>query len=251
MALPILDGPSTLAVVNGYVSKPYVEMTLDVLAQFGIVIERRSENDFKIPGRQQYHSETFVVENDFSQAAFWIVAGILCGNIEIQGLNQFSLQGDRKIIEIVQEMGAEVSWEGTLLKIKQSTVHNIDIDASMVPDLVPILTLLGALSKGTMRISGIGRLSAKESDRAQAITTELKKMGADIILEKDRLIIAGVSGLKGAEVDSWMDHRIAMTLAIAAATALGETRIENSDAVNKSYPEFLKHYTELGGEVIG
>lgn len=247
--LPLLDGDSKLIISTPLESKGYVDLTLDVIGRFGIQIEHDDYKEFKVKGNQSYKSCTYRVEGDLSQAAFWIVAGVLSDGIDIYDINRESKQGDRAIIDIVKEMGGDLSWTKDCLKIKATETIGVEIDASQCPDLVPILATLGSVSKGITRIYNAERVRIKESDRLKAIATELNKLGADISETDDGLIINGVQRLSGGIVDSWNDHRIAMALAVAAIKADGEVIIKDSKCVNKSYPHFWEDYKALGGIV--
>lgn len=247
-SLPLLDDDSTIVVTSPLESKGYVDLTLEVLELFGIQIENKDYNEFIIKGNQKYKSRDYIVEGDYSQAAFFIVGGILGEGIKCGGLNIDSLQGDKAILEIVKSMGADIRV-GEVVETKESSTYGIEIDASQCPDLVPILATLGALSKGTTRIINAERLRIKESDRLKAMATELNKLGADVVELEDGLEIKGKTSLNGGIVDSWNDHRIAMALAIASIKCKNEVIIKNSEAVKKSYPGFWKDFEKLGGEI--
>ncbi|QCX34707.1 3-phosphoshikimate 1-carboxyvinyltransferase [Caloramator sp. E03] len=245
--LPLLDGDSKIIITTELESKGYVDLTLDILNSFSIKIENNNYKEFFINGNQKYKAINYYVEGDFSQAAFWLTAGILGEEVECTNLNINSLQGDKVIVDIIREMGGNVAIDGNIITAKTSKTKGIVIDASQIPDIVPILAVLGALSSGTTRIINAGRLRIKESDRLKAITTELSKLGADIKEQSDGLTIHGKEKLKGGTVSSWNDHRIAMALAIASIKCTEPVIITGSDAVKKSYPEFFKDFSMLGG----
>lgn len=248
-ALPLLEGDSKIIITTELESKGYVDLTLDMLNQYGIDIINNDYKEFVVKGNQVYKPNDYTVEGDFSQAAFWIVAGIFSGDIECKGLKFDSLQGDKVILDIVKKMGADINLSNDDIIVNKSRTKGITIDASQCPDLVPILAVLGALSDGTTEIINAARLRIKESDRLKAITTELTKLGADIEELEDGLIIRGKEYLCGGEVDSWNDHRIAMALAIASIKCKEPVIINNSSAVNKSYPRFFSDFSKLGGIV--
>lgn len=231
-ALPLLKGDSRIVITNRLESKGYVDLTIDVLSEFGIEIINNQYSEFIIKGNQAYKNNNYTVEGDYSQAAFWLVASILGEEIVLDGLNPNSSQGDRAIVDLVKEVGG-----------------GKEIDGSQCPDLVPILATLAALTKGETRIVNASRLRIKESDRLKAISTELNKLGADIVELEDGLIIKGKENLNGGVVDSWNDHRIAMSLAIASIKCKEDLIITNSDTVKKSYPNFWKDFKSLGGDV--
>lgn len=247
-SLPILEGNSRIQITTKLESKGYIDLTLDILKDFGIEIENNNYKEFNIRGAQKYNSRNYYVEGDYSQGAFFLVAGALGSSIVCSGLNKDSLQGDKVILDILEAMGCNVEESEEGIKVKPSKTKGIEIDASNCPDLVPILTVLASLSEGETKIVNAKRLRIKECDRLHAITKELNKLGANIIELEDSLIISGVNELKGGEVDSHNDHRIVMALAIAATRARGNVIINNPRAVEKSYPNFFKDYFKLGGE---
>jgi 3-phosphoshikimate 1-carboxyvinyltransferase len=202
-----------------------------------------------IRGNQSYKATNYRVEGDFSQAAFWLVGGILGKEIICTDLNMESLQGDRVILDIINEMGGSLALENSTIKASKSHTKGITVDASQCPDLVPALTVLAALSDGETRIINATRLRIKESDRLKAISSELNKLGADVKETEDGLIINGKESLTGGTVESWNDHRIAMSLAIASIRCKEPVIIRNSDAVKKSYPYFWEDFKKLGGKV--
>lgn len=234
-ALPLLGEDSTAVLTTPLESRPYVDMTLDVLDQAGVQIENRDYGEFFIPGNQKYRSRAYAVESDYSQAAFYYVANALDSRIQIGGMNFDSVQGDREILNIIK-------------KLEQPGF--VPLDMGEVPDLVPIVSVLAALRSGKeTKIFNAARLRLKESDRLDAMTQELSKLGADISQRADGLEIMGVDFLSGGEVDAHNDHRIAMALAIGATRAAAPVIISGAESVNKSYPDFWKDYQMLGGDL--
>ncbi len=251
-ALPLLEGDSTIIIEGGLSSKGYIDITLDVLNKYGIKIENRDYSKFIVKGNQKYKQKNYTVEGDFSQGAFFLVAGALGCDIICDGLDENSLQGDKKILEIIEATGAKIEKIGTsqFKAIHTPTMHGITIDADEIPDLVPILAVLFAYCKGESRIVNAGRLRIKESDRLSAICAELRKMGADIEEGEDFLTVQGKQVLNGASVSSHNDHRIAMATTIAASRCEGPVSINGGKkSVKKSYPNFFEDYKSLGGIV--
>lgn len=248
-ALPLLNGDSKIIITTPLESKPYVDLTIDMLEKFSVNIENNDYREIFIRGNQKYSATDLDVEGDFSQAAFWLTAGCLGGNVVCRGLNRNSRQGDRAILNIIQAMGGSLVFDYDSLQALPSATAGITIDASQCPDLVPIITVLAALSTGTTEIINAGRLRIKESDRLRAITTELNKIGADIEEKPDGLLIMGRETLKGGTVSSWNDHRIAMALAVAAARCTEPIILEGPECVKKSYPGFWKDFRMLGGDI--
>ncbi|MBU1082506.1 MAG: 3-phosphoshikimate 1-carboxyvinyltransferase [Spirochaetes bacterium] len=246
MSLPLLDGDSEIIVTPPLESKAYIDMTLSCLSAFHIKVETPDELHYKIKGNQKYSGSHYLVEGDYSAAAFWLVAAALGNEVAVSGLSQTSKQADQDILNFFE--GA-YRWKEDVVWVEANDANQCTFDVSQCPDLVPILAVYCALSKGTSRIVNAARLRIKESDRLKAITTELNKMGADIEELEDALIIHGVTAFKGAQVDAWNDHRIAMALAIAATRANGPVVIKGAASVSKSYPDFWNDYIKLGGEL--
>lgn len=250
-ALPLLSRDSTIKVEGYLQSKGYVDLTIDVLNEFGIIIVNNDYREFYIKGEQHYEPLNYNIEGDFSQGAFWIVAGILGGNIECTNLDMNSKQGDKIIVDLIRSMGGDIQVYDDKIRTIYSNTNGRIIDVSQCPDLVPILAVLGALSKGTTKIVNAERARIKESDRLRAISTELKKLGGDVEERDDGLIIEGKKELKGGKVDSWNDHRIAMALAVASIGCKEPIVINGSEVVNKSYPKFWDDFRKLGGAIDG
>jgi len=247
MALPVIGGDSKIVVEGELESASYVDLTLDVLDAFGVKVNE-VEGGYEIPGNQTYTGCNFEVEGDFSQAAFFIAAGLLGEKpLTLSGLSQSSKQGDRAMIDIVKSMGAVIDWQGDNLVVHPSELHGAVVDLKDCPDLGPIVSVLGSLAKGTTTVINAERLRIKESDRLAAMTSELKKLGAHIEETPDGMVIQGVKSLMGATVQSWNDHRIVMALTVAGIKTFGSIRIQGAEAVKKSYPAFFEDVKMLGG----
>ncbi len=247
-ALPQLLGESEIRLTTPLESKGYVDLTLAVLKDFGIEIQNDNYHRFIVPGGQAYQSRDYTIEGDYSQAAFFLVAGALGCDVKCIGLNRNSLQGDKKILELLQEAGAVVeAIDDVTVQVRRTErMHGIRIDAREIPDLVPILAVLCAFCPGESLIYNAGRLRMKESDRLTATASELEHMGARIQEGEDFLKVVGSEVLYGTTVSSWNDHRIAMAAAIAACRAEGEVLITGAkEAVTKSYPDFFEVYQGL------
>lgn len=231
-ALPLLKGDSEISITSTLQSKPYVNITIDQLKNFGIEVEETQKGYF-VKGGQTYKPCNTEIEADMSQAAFFIAANALGSDIAIEGLNPKSLQGDRAILDIV----------------KESKGKAFNVDASQIPDLVPILTVLAAFSEGTSHITNCGRLRIKECDRLAAITAEMNKLGAKITENPDNLVIEGVDNIHGGECETYNDHRIPMALAIASTRATEPVILKNAECVSKSYPDFFEDFRSIGGNI--
>lgn len=234
-ALPLLPGDSRIVLTTPLESRGYVDMTLDMLRRFDIKVEEQ-EDGFLVPGNQTYQARDLTLEADWSGAAFWYAANFLGAQVDIQGLNPDSVQGDRQI--------------GTLYW-KLARPGNVDIDLSQCPDLAPPLAAMAAVRKGTTRFVHAGRLRMKESDRLETIARTLNALGAKAQVGEDTLTLEGVDHLEGGTVDGCNDHRIAMMAAVAAVACKEPVTILGAECVKKSYPRFWEDYTELGGEIHG
>ncbi len=247
-ALPLLSGDSEITVINNFESKGYVDLTIGVLQQFGIDIARK-DNTFFIKGNQAYKPQSYIVEGDYSQAAFFIVGGAIAGDITIKGLKQNSLQPDSSIIDILKRMDANIEQTDNGLLVKKSRLSGTDIDVSQCPDLVPPLAIAAVYAKGTTKIYGAARLRIKESDRLLALGDNLRSLGINARETEDSLIIDG-GGISGGQVTSFNDHRIVMAFSIAALAGKQGIDILGAECIDKSYPGFSQDLRALGGKVI-
>lgn len=234
-ALPLLPGDSRIVLTTPLESRGYVDMTLDMLRRFDIKVEEQ-EDGFLVPGNQTYQARDLTLEADWSGAAFWYAANFLGAQVDIQGLNPDSVQGDRQI--------------GTLYW-KLARPGDVDIDLSQCPDLAPPLAAMAAVRKGPTRFVHAGRLRIKESDRLETIARTLNALGAKAQVGEDTLTLEGLDHLEGGTVDGCNDHRIAMMAAVAAVACKEPVTILGAECVKKSYPRFWEDYTALGGEVHG
>ena len=252
-ALPLLNGDSVIEITSPLESSAYVDMTINCLAKFGIKVENEggAHRRYLVPGKQRYQAQDSQVEGDWSQAAFWTVGGSLGKGITCQGVNVNSLQGDQAVVDIMERMGAAISQTENSVTVNGGATKATLIDAANCPDIIPVLTVLAAVSEGTTKIINAGRLRIKECDRLAAMTSELNKMGAAITEEPEGLTIVGKpEGLKGGvQVDAWNDHRIAMSLAIAAQKCAEPIILTGAESVAKSYPTFWEDYKSVGGLV--
>lgn len=249
LALPLLSAPSRIYIEGKLESAPYVELTMGVLETFGVTPAWEGDRmevtpqSFRSPG-------TLTVEGDWSNAAFWLVAGALNGEIRLTGLQNDSRQGDRAILSILREMGANIVADEAGITVSYSSLHGISIDATDIPDLVPILAVAAAAAEGETVITGASRLRLKESDRIRSVHDMLLALGVSCEETPDGLRINGGTwqGRKlHCSVDSCNDHRIAMSAAIAACACEGEVTILGAESAEKSYPGFFRDLRTLGG----
>lgn len=253
LALPLLQGDSRLQLVGPVESRPYIDMTLNVLDQFGISIEEKEEKEgkrgsFFIEGGQTYRSPgRMQVEGDWSNAAFWLAAGAAGGGpVTVTGLNPESVQGDRRICAILQEMGADVLESKGEITCSGNGLKGVSVDVRDIPDLVPVLAVLGAGAKGETLLYNGARLRLKESDRIVTTAALLRAIGAEVEEGEDFLRIWGKGGhLPGGVIDGAGDHRIVMSGAVAALFCDGPVTITGAEAVQKSYPDFFEERKAL------
>lgn len=240
--------------VTNLKSKPYVDLTLAVMKAFDLPVpENRNYESFYFPGTDfradPTRERTYTVEGDWSGAAFLLIAGAIAGEIVVKGLDLFSTQADKAILQALISCGAGISIEADQLSLRPIPMKAFQFDATDCPDLFPPLVALAAYCKGTTIIEGAGRLAHKESNRALTLKEEFGKMGVPIDLQDNLMIIHGGEGVRGAKVHSHHDHRIAMACAVAGLRADGPTVISEAEAINKSYPDFYTHISSLGASV--
>lgn len=263
LALPLLGGPSAVRLTPPVESRPYIDMTLAALAQFGAdVTEGPDGVSWEVAPSRLASPGTLEVEADWSNAAFWLAAGALGADVALTGLDPASTQGDRAVCAILERFGARVTWDASgavRAQAPDGALHACDIDASDVPDLVPVLSVVAACAHGVTRVTGAARLRLKESDRLMSTSEMLCALGVTVVELPDGLEIYGCAPspddpgacLSGACVSSANDHRLAMSAAVAALRARGPVTIMGAQAVDKSYPAFFDDWRALGGRVEG
>lgn len=246
-ALPLLDGDSQLKILPPFESRSYVELTLQTLAQFGISADWLDDYTLHISGNQHYQPADHTVEGDFSQMAFFAVLGAVNSSVEIRGLNPLSAQGDKKIIDIIRQMGGKITTlaDGYIISPDKLTAR--DIDLADCPDLGPILTVLAACADGETRLFNAGRLRIKESDRIADVECELARFGIASHSTDSELYVSG-GDISGADApcQAHNDHRIVMALSILATVCRRPVEILQAEAINKSYPRFFEDLSNLG-----
>ncbi len=244
IALPLVDFDTEIH-VSGAVSKPYIDMTLDIIRDFGASVEVENYQKFTIPGKQKFKGTTYEIEGDWSGAANFLVAAAVSGDILVEGLVRNSKQADRAVIDVLKMFGAAVSFNESGVSVKKKECHPFSVDVTDCPDLFPILSILAAAARGTSVIDGIARLEYKESNRVEAVREMMKALGGNIHISGDRMMIYGKGKLKGGTVDSFNDHRIAMAAAVGACISEEPVNILQPQSVNKSFPEFFDKLKRL------
>lgn len=249
-ACPLAQEATQINLTTPLESKPYVNLTLKILKKHGIKVDvTRNYKSYTIPGQQKYEASTHHIPGDFSSAAFLMVAAAIThSRIVIDNLPP-NLP-DSQIINILDRMNADISVTESSVKLDGGELKAIDIDAIDIPDLVPSCSILACFAEGETRIYNAKRLRLKESNRLKALSSELSKMGANIMEIREGLKIKGPSRLRGITVNPHYDHRIGMACAVAGLNAEGSTVIPMAECINKSYPAFFKDLKKLGATIV-
>ena len=237
MALPLVEEDTTIAVENA-VSKPYLDMTIDLASKFGVNIQHNDYEEFYVEGGQKYQPADLIIEGDWSAAAMLLVAGAVAGKITLTNVSMLSKQADVAICDALVRAGALVTSEPNSITVEHRDLVAFEFNATQCPDLFPALAVLAAAAEGESVIYGTHRLEHKESNRAETIAQEYKKLGIEVRLEGDAMYIKG-GEIRSAEVASHNDHRIAMSLAVSALRSDGELLIRDAECVAKSFPDFF------------
>jgi len=244
---PFAEHDVTIRLTTPLESKPYVMMTMDCMQWFGITVAFSDELDqFEIL-RQSYQPTRFRVEGDWSSASYLLALGALCGEVEVENLSPESLQGDKVILDLLQDMGASVIVGKNSVTVRRSRLNAIRADLTDCIDLLPTVAVLAAVADGVSEFTGIERARIKESNRVAAVKEGLERMGIKVVEERNRLTITG-SQPKGSLIDSQGDHRIAMAFSLLGSVA-GETIIDGAECVSKTYPKFWDALESIGGKV--
>ena len=249
MMSPRLSRDVTIEIEHTLTSKSYVDMTIDIMKHFGVHVHV-DQHTYTISKTASYQPRSIDIEGDYSQAAFFLVAGIIGHPIHVKGLKKDSKQGDAKVLDIITNMGGALTWTHEGVIASPSQTHGITIDLDDIPDLGPILMVLAALSKGTSVFKNVDRLTFKESDRLHTMMHVLDQLGVMHVYENNALSIEGVESFQGhVTLSSEDDHRIAMTIAIASIRAQHPIVLTHAEAIQKSYPQFYDVYRSLGGKI--
>jgi 3-phosphoshikimate 1-carboxyvinyltransferase len=241
---PYTDRGLEIRVAGGPVSRPYVDMTVDVMDRFGVAVSRDGYERFEVAGRQAYRAGAYPVEPDGSQAGYFWAAAAICGtDIKVKGVTADSRQGDVKFAELLATMGCEITTESDGIAVSGHPLKAADVDMGDMPDMVPTLAVVAAFAEGTTIIRNVSHLKAKESDRLASVVNELVKMGIDARCSTDELVVTG-GNPHGAEIETYGDHRIAMSFAVAGLATPG-TFIRDENCVAKSFPDFWNVFEGL------
>ena len=245
MTLPLLAQNSVIE-VSQLQSKPYIDLTIEVLKAFGVEVEHTNYEEFYIRGNQQYTAAKYNIEGDWSGASCLLVAGAVAGHIEVSGLKAVSQQADKAILDVLKLTGATVTETDNSVTVTKNNLHAFEFDATHCPDLFPALAVLAANCKGISYIDGTKRLVNKESNRALTLQTEMANIGVKVEIENNRMLVYG-DEIYGGDTFAHNDHRIAMAMAVAGLTAKKTITIAGTECVNKSYPNFFDDLQSIIG----
>ena len=251
-ALPLLPGASRILIKPPFQSRGYVDLTLQMLRRFGVRAWFEGEYTLIIPGGQRYTAADYAVEGDYSQCAFFAVLAALQGGIRLTNLRPDSLQGDRVILDILRRCGARFTEEADCVSFDAAPISGAEIDVGDCPDLAPILSVMGMYADRQTKLSNAARLRDKESDRIEAMETELRKLGVSVSSTHDSMTIPGCAGVPAfaeTTVHGHNDHRIVMSLAVAATLGSAPLVIEDAQAIRKTYPDFFEVLASIGGRI--
>lgn len=248
MALSVTEGESEIRLTSALESASYVKMTLSSLEKFGALVYE-TENGYKIVGKKKLVSpKRIVADGDWSNASFFICSGVINEKTTVTGLDMGSVQGDKKVVNMLKSFGAEVLVENGAVTASRSKLSGTRIDLTNTPDMLPIMAVVASQASEKTEFCGAKRLRLKESDRLKTVADMINSLGGKAEVFPDGLMVYP-SELKGGTVQGYNDHRIVMAAAIAAAISKGETVILGAEAVNKSYPKFFEDYSALGGKL--
>jgi len=252
LACPYAQKPTRIKVIGGLNSKPYVDVTLDLMRTFGVKAKNNHYREFLVPVGG-YSARKYSVEGDYSSASYFFGgAAVTSSQLAIEGVNRNSVQGDKIFLDVLKKMGCGVTWAGRKVVVKgPAALKAIRINMGDYPDLVPTLAAVAAFAKGTTKITGVGHLKFKETDRLKAPAAELKKTGIKVEIGRDSMAIRGVYPQKprGAAFETYKDHRMAMSLATLALGAEGTSVIRDAECVSKSFPGYFQRMKKLGAKI--
>jgi len=241
MITPLLKTDTTINIEGELVSKPYIDITLDIMNRFGVTVLNNNYQSFTVKGAQSYRAvEKYMVEGDASSASYFLAAGaIKGGEITVHGVGRLSVQGDKHFADVLEKMGAEVIWHNESITVRSQPLTAVDMDMNHIPDAAMTIATTALFAKGTTTIRNIYNWRVKETDRLTAMATELKKVGAKVIEGEDYISITPPTSLKHAEIDTYNDHRVAMCFSLVALSETPVT-INNPKCTAKTFPDYFE-----------
>lgn len=246
LTLPLLEGDSRINVFGEQVSKPYLDLTLDIMTKFGVHADREDYHTYLIPGGQQYRSPgRYLVEGDASSASYFFAAGAIAGGpVRVYGIGEDSVQGDIAFLDVIERMGARVERGDNWIEVEGDKLSGIDLDLNHIPDAAMTVATMALFARGKTTIRNIYNWRVKETDRMHAMATELRKLGAEVETGDDYIVIDPPKKIRAAVIDTWGDHRMAMCFSLAA---LGdaEVTINDPDCTAKTFPNYFEVFNTL------
>ena len=246
MAAPLFSGDVTICIKGELVSKPYIDITLDTMAKFGVVVENDNYQTFTVSGDAKYLSPgKFMVEGDASSASYFLAAGaIKGGTVRVTGIGQNSIQGDIRFADVLEAMGANVVWNDEYVEITGAPLKGVDMDMNHIPDAAMTIATTALFAEGPTTITNIYNWRVKETDRLAAMATELQKLGAKVEEGHDYITVWPTDSLKHAEIDTYNDHRIAMCFSLVALSDTPVT-INDPGCTRKTFPDYFARFKTL------
>ena len=246
MISPLLDTDTTINIDGELVSKPYIDITLDIMSRFGVTVQNNNYQSFTISGKQSYQAlDKYMVEGDASSASYFLAAGaIKGGSVTVHGVGKLSVQGDKHFADVLEEMGAEIQWQDESITVTGKPLFAVDMDMNHIPDAAMTIATTALFAKGTTTIRNIYNWRVKETDRIHAMATELKKVGAEVIEGKDFISITPPAEIKHAEIDTYNDHRVAMCFSLVALSDTPVT-INDPKCTAKTFPDYFEKLAQV------
>jgi len=246
MISPLLDTDTTINIDGELVSKPYIDITLDIMSRFGVTVQNNNYQSFTISGKQSYQAlDKYMVEGDASSASYFLAAGaIKGGSVTVHGVGKLSVQGDKHFADVLEEMGAEIQWQDESITVTGKPLFAVDMDMNHIPDAAMTIATTALFAKGTTTIRNIYNWRVKETDRIHAMATELKKVGAEVIEGKDFISITPPAEIKHAEIDTYNDHRVAMCFSLVALSDTAVT-INDPKCTAKTFPDYFEKLAQV------
>ena len=245
LSLPLAENDSRINVIGEQVSKPYLDITLGIMKDFGIAVQNNNYQEFHVPGKQHYVSPgKYLVEGDASSASYFFAAAAIKGEVTVRGLGQHSVQGDIQFLDTIEQMGANVERYDQHIVVRQGDLQGVDVDLNHIPDAAMTIAVMALFAKGTTRIRNVYNWRVKETDRMTAIETELRKLGARVVTTDDSITIEPPEEISSAGIDTYGDHRIAMGFSLAALGNAPVT-INDPDCTSKTYPNYFEEFASV------
>lgn len=246
MVTPLLKTDTEIKIEGELVSKPYIDITLNIMSRFGVDVQNNNYQSFTVKGNQSYQSVAkYMVEGDASSASYFLAAGaIKGGEVTVHGVGKLSVQGDKHFADVLEKMGAEVIWADESITVKGNSLTAVDMDMNHIPDAAMTIATTALFAKGTTSIRNIYNWRVKETDRLTAMATELRKVGAEVIEGEDFITITPPKTLKHAEIDTYDDHRVAMCFSLVALSDTPVT-INDPKCTSKTFPDYFDKLAQV------